>query len=504
MNLKIKKMSNEDIPFVFHVFEQSRSVLHGNYISLEEWTKYFANLDISGGDPYESHHIVTANDTPAAWLKINGWNKPEICISMLVVDDLFKHKGVGQFAMQFAEKEARYWGKSAIRVQTTRDNAVATECYLKCGYEIMGEMMYRVGDGVEREGYEFKKSILPEALTEETLTKVLSKMLGVKIINADFQAAQMHGGTVGDIRLVAGTAETIDGDKLPYKVVLKVQKKWERQGDPGSWRREYDLYMSDLSGIFSDSDSFRWAKYCHAEMNSDETETQIWIEYIDGVSGYELTVEMLEQASLELGRFQGRLYKEKPRLLQNISCFTQIEQVKDYYTTYRTQSKEYDYICAQDCEIPGHLRQMLIDIDDETEAIYDNIDNIPVVLCHRDFWVENIICSDGKIILLDWDCTGWGYVCEDIIQLITDEVDTKYLEEYYRRFIPAYLRGFSEYADISRINSLYIWKLFVIKFGYAMAHWHMSAKSPDEKAQSVEILQRIYEMRDIQFGLGYN
>lgn len=61
----------------------------------------------------------------------------------------------------------------------------------------------------------------------------------------------LQGGTVGNVHLVSGTAETAEGEKLPYRIVLKIQKKWERYGDPGSWRREYDLYSSDLGATFS-------------------------------------------------------------------------------------------------------------------------------------------------------------------------------------------------------------------------------------------------------------
>ncbi len=41
----------------------------------------------------------------------------------------------------------------------------------------------------------------------ETLTKVLSNMLGTKVFHADYQSNQLHGGTVGDVWLVTGTAE---------------------------------------------------------------------------------------------------------------------------------------------------------------------------------------------------------------------------------------------------------------------------------------------------------
>ncbi len=80
----------------------------------------------------------------------------------------------------------------------------------------------------------------------ETLGLVLSKMLGETIVQTDYQTERLHGGTLGDVRLVVGEAKTASGDHLPYKVVWKSQKKWGRPGDPGSWRREYDLYQEDL------------------------------------------------------------------------------------------------------------------------------------------------------------------------------------------------------------------------------------------------------------------
>jgi len=310
------------------------------------------------------------------------------------------------------------------------------------------------------------------------------KMKLEDFIEAGYKATQLHRGTVGDVKLITGIA----GDKL----VLKTQHKWERYSDTDSWRREYDLYTSDFGKLFDDN--LRWPECYRAEMNDDET--QIWMEYIDGVSGRELTVEMLELAAFELGRFQAKLYKQN---LQNSFYFTQIEWAKSYYTEYRAKTKEYEYIRSEDCELPEHLREMLIDICNETEAIYDNINHMPVVLCHRDFWLENIIYSHGKIILIDWDCTGWGYMFEDIVQLATDEVGFEYIDAYYQKFIPAYLKGFSEYADISGINNIYeyAWKVLLIKFWSVPVYHYMNSKSSEEKKLAIDILQKIYEMRDL-------
>jgi ribosomal protein S18 acetylase RimI-like enzyme len=99
-----------------------------------------------------------ADGKPAAWLKMNGMNNDKICISMLVVDDAYKRSGVGSFAVRFAEEFAETHAKTAVRIQTTKDNIPATQCYQKQGY-IAKEIVYAVGDGINRDGYEFIKEI---------------------------------------------------------------------------------------------------------------------------------------------------------------------------------------------------------------------------------------------------------------------------------------------------------------------------------------------------------
>ena len=332
-------------------------------------------------------------------------------------------------------------------------------------------------------------------INHEALTRVLSKMLGMKIIRADCQIGQLHGGTLGDVRLVTGMARTAGGGELPYSVVLKTQKKWERYGDPLSWRREYDLYTSELGATFSCS--FRWPACYHAEINIEENETQLWMEYIDGVSGKDLTVEMLEQAALELGRWQGRLYAEQPIFLRKLTNLGRAEDLKNYYLHYRSWNVVYDYIRANDCEIPGHLCEMLIEVDDNADEIWNRIEKLPIVLCHRDFWVANIIHSNGKVILIDWDTTGWGYLGEDIKSLVADEADLDHMVECYRKCVPAYYRGFSEYADVSYIADHCVHEMILVNVGYRLVENYIYAESPDEKTLQVNVLQKIYEMGDM-------
>ena len=327
----------------------------------------------------------------------------------------------------------------------------------------------------------------------EILTLVLSKMLDRTIIRADYQLKELQGGTIGIVRLVTGMVETSDGENLPYKIVWKTQKKFERYGDPDSWRREYDLYASDFKKVFFDS--FRWPECYHAEINGDEI--QLWMEYIDGVSGLNLTSEMYEHIAEELGRFQGKLYTERPNVLQNLPNLSKVEFMKNYYLHYRSWNVLYDYIRSDDCEIPKHLCKMLIDLDNNADEIFSRIEKLPIVLCHRDFWVANIFYSDSKIVLIDWDTAGWGYMGEDIASLITDEADICHMIEYYQKCVPAYYRGFSEYADVARISDHCIYELILAMFGYRLVEWYKFAKSPEDKSLHLNTLQKIHEMRNV-------
>ncbi|WP_331456860.1 phosphotransferase [Bacillus sp. CHD6a] len=29
------------------------------------------------------------------------------------------------------------------------------------------------------------------------------------------------------------------------------------------------------------------------------------------------------------------------------------------------------------------------------------------MLCHRDFWIANLIYADGNVTLIDWDTCAW-------------------------------------------------------------------------------------------------
>jgi len=329
-------------------------------------------------------------------------------------------------------------------------------------------------------------------MNPETLKFALSKMLGKTITSATHTIEQLQGGTVGNVQLISGIAKTATNE-TPYKIVLKIQKQWMRDGDPLSWRREYDLYASELGKSFSAP--FRWPTCYHAAMNEAQDETQLWMEYVEGITGNSLTIEMLEAAATELGRYQGRLYAQNPDYLHSITNFGALNAVEDFYRHWKRKNVEYKYIRELGCEIPKHLCDMLIDIDNRADVIFENIRKLPVVLCHRDFWIANIIKTDNSVVLIDWDTAGWGYLGEDIIQLITDETDPSLWDKYRRRLIPTYVKSFSEYAGAVEVDEAVMHDLTMVKMGYLCVFYFMNNDSVEgEHSPNIASLQKLHDV----------
>ena len=60
--------------------------------------------------------------------------------------------------------------------------------------------------------------------------------------------------------------------------------------------------------------------------------------------------------------------------------------------------------------------------------------------------------------------------------------------------IPAYYRGFGEYADKSQITDNCIYEIILILYGYRLIESYRLAKMPEEKALHIDTLQKIYEI----------
>ncbi|MDR0288012.1 MAG: GNAT family N-acetyltransferase [Clostridiales bacterium] len=158
--LNILPMQTEHIDFVYGLIscDYNKAALHGADMTLDDWTQICRrNLK----DPDEANFIIFRGFEPVAWLKINGLQGGgPAWISMLVVREECQHRGIGSFAVTFAEDFVKAKGFQAVGIHTTVDNIPAQNLYKKQGYVITEEREYVSEDGKKRRTLTFYRDWL--------------------------------------------------------------------------------------------------------------------------------------------------------------------------------------------------------------------------------------------------------------------------------------------------------------------------------------------------------
>lgn len=107
---------SDDAKYINRFFAKNAEALHCKEIMYSECCKLLSEKSAD-----EEHFLVCKGVMPVAWLKINGIETGDTgWVSMLAVEPCFQHKGIGTFAMKFAEDFMISKGKQKIKVQTTR------------------------------------------------------------------------------------------------------------------------------------------------------------------------------------------------------------------------------------------------------------------------------------------------------------------------------------------------------------------------------------------------
>jgi thiamine kinase-like enzyme len=183
--------------------------------------------------------------------------------------------------------------------------------------------------------------------------------------------------------------------------------------------------------------------------------------------------------------------------MQFINNLSNVEFMKAEFLRYIGWQELLNKMSAEDSVLPKHLCEMLFNIKDNREAVFERFGKLPVVLCHRDYWVTNIFHTDETVFAIDWDTAGWGYLGEDISSLVADDADVTRMVEHFRICVPEYYRGFNEHARADVRNNR-VYELILLMFAYRIAENHMGAKCLNEKRTHADTLQRIYEIGEIR------
>ena len=144
-----------DVKIIADIYNKNSQTLHGDKIPYGEWYRAILNDDTD-----ERNFLICRGIMPVAWLKLNGLDSEDAgYISMLAVEPKYRRKGVGRFAVEFAEKFLHGNGKRTIRVQTTSDNFPAMSLYKKCGFVETSRVKAISDDVAELSKIVFKKDI---------------------------------------------------------------------------------------------------------------------------------------------------------------------------------------------------------------------------------------------------------------------------------------------------------------------------------------------------------
>lgn len=156
-------LEEKDIKFLSNLLNDERilAALHSEKLSYDEWLdvyrKYWKN------DTDEKHFILSFEDKPAGWLKINGLDgNGTAWLSMLAVVPEHQRKGLGKAAVSFFEKYISDRGFSSAGIHMTEDNSVAQNLYKKCGYDVTERSESMTGDGSKMISYTFFKKLKTE------------------------------------------------------------------------------------------------------------------------------------------------------------------------------------------------------------------------------------------------------------------------------------------------------------------------------------------------------
>lgn len=174
-------------------------------------------------------------------------------------------------------------------------------------------------------------------------------------------------------------------------------------------------------------------------------DVELLLEEVIGRHGATLTIDDLGATAEVLGRSQGRAQLPSEPWLSH-----------RFLTAY-SGSRPVDWSLLDSAERWGaplmrarfsaRLRDGLLRMHEERQALLAILARLPRTVCHLDVWPNNLFRRpDGQVVLLDWAFVGDGAIGEDIGNLIPDSafdllLPLDVLDILDERLTAAYVRG---------------------------------------------------------------
>ena len=129
-NLSINTATVDDAYFCAELLDQNKEALHTNAINPVVWKEL-----LSVSNPNEKHLLICMGAMPVGYMKLIGLEGKDIAnISALFVSSAYQRRGIGTFAVKFAEKYLLQRGFQRARARVAFDNTPPRNLFKKLGY----------------------------------------------------------------------------------------------------------------------------------------------------------------------------------------------------------------------------------------------------------------------------------------------------------------------------------------------------------------------------------
>lgn len=216
------------------------------------------------------------------------------------------------------------------------------------------------------------------------------------------------------------------------------------------WRREVAAYESGFANSAFAEAGIRAPRLMAVETRADGS-VELWLEDVDGRSGFEVSVG-------RLGRFGHELGVGQARWVERVPPAAELPWLSRRWLAQYVSGGPHSGVLINDADWDSPIarvwstttRLSLRRLWKSRMSVLAAAEAFPRTLCHLDLWPANIIEDiSGSSVLIDWAFVGEGAVGEDPANLIIDSVtdgliDIGQLPDIVDAICDGYVAGLSD------------------------------------------------------------
>lgn len=201
---------------------------------------------------------------------------------------------------------------------------------------------------------------------------------------------------------------------------------WQTSTDPthfNYWRREVEAYESGFAASAYADAGIRAPELLETVTREDGC-IELWLEDVEGRSGFEMSPERLGRFGYELGVGQARWAGRVPTRAE-VPWLSRgwLAQYLGHGPGANVHVDDSEWDDPATHAWSPKTRRALRGLWESRSRLLVDVEALPRTLCHLDCWPANIIeDASGSSVLIDWAFVGEGAIGEDPANLIVDSV----------------------------------------------------------------------------------